>query len=46
MKFIILRGKFSKRFFGIQLICGRYTVQYAYRKFGIYNSRACTWWPC
>jgi hypothetical protein len=46
MKFIIIRGRFSKHFFGIQIVFGRYTVQYAFHKVGIYNSCACKWWPC
>jgi hypothetical protein len=45
IKFFILRGKFTKDFFGVQLVCGRYKVQYAFCKFGIYNSRTCKWWP-
>ena len=45
MKFVILRGKFSNKFFGVQLICGRYTVQWAFWKFGIYNDKAHKWWP-
>jgi len=46
MKLIILRGRFSGHFFGVQVICGKHTVQYAFRKFGVYNSCACKWWPC
>jgi len=45
MKLIILRGKYTNHFFGIQLICGKYTVQIAYWKFGVYNSYVNTWWP-
>jgi hypothetical protein len=43
MKFIILRGKHSGSFFGIQLVCGRYIVQAAYGKLGVYNSHRCLW---
>jgi hypothetical protein len=45
MKLIILRGKFTKKLFGVQLIVGHLTVQIAYWKFGIYNHRTYKWWP-
>jgi hypothetical protein len=45
MRFIILRRKFSGCFFGVQVICGCYTIQYAFWKFGVYNSNSCIWWP-
>jgi hypothetical protein len=45
MKFIILGGRFTKRIFGFQIVIGRYIIQYAYGKFGIYNRKSCLWWP-
>lgn len=39
----ICRGKFSKKVFGIQFEAGRYTLQFAYGKVGIYNSQTCKW---
>ena len=45
MKFIILRDNFNKRIFGIQIILGKYTIQIAYSKFGIYNGKKQTWFP-
>lgn len=45
MKFVILRGRWSQRFFGVQLVVGIYTVQCAFLRFGVYNSRSCAWWP-
>jgi len=46
MKFIILRGTFTKKFFGIQIEIGnKYILQWACWKFGIYNRCTHTWWP-
>jgi len=45
VRFVILRGKFSNKFFGVQLILGRFTLQWAHWKFGIFNDRSYKWWP-
>lgn len=45
MSIKILRGKFSHKVFGIQLIYDRYTIQYAFGKFGIFNSQNYKWIP-
>ena len=41
----ILRGNNDHKFFGIQIVAGCYTLQYACGKFGIYNDRTHLWWP-
>lgn len=43
MNFEILRGKFSKKAFGCKLVIGRYTVQAAGWRFGVYDSVSCVW---
>lgn len=45
VRFVILRGRFSNKFFGVQLILGRFTLQLAYWKFGIFNDMSHKWWP-
>ena len=43
MKIIILKGRFSKKVFGFQIITSRYTFQYANYKIGLYDEKTYKW---
>lgn len=43
MKIKILRYKFSRKFFGLQLTYGKYVIQYAFHKFGVYDTKKMKW---
>lgn len=45
MKFIILVGFISKKIFGVQFVIGNYVFQFAYWKFGVFNTKKYKWWP-
>ena len=42
-KMKLLKDKFSKKIFGFKIIFFHYTFQYAFGKFGLYDSRQCKW---
>lgn len=43
IKLVILRGKLSKNYFGVQVVGRRFVIQYAFRKFGIYDRKNSRW---
>lgn len=43
MRLIILKGRYTIKIFGIQLIYGKYTVQLTFWKLGIYNKDKGLW---